>query len=167
MQTPIDQAERVVRLAAIDVFNAVKLVFKSLGDRPFLETKNTDEQRVLDYAEQRAEPWSMWNRAENVRTQIDARLTGMSPEKREALGVGTDVIREFAYRVTLEYVGEMLELSRKTGIPVVGSDAFVPPPPPMPEIAGGDPWQDQTGMNPEMTGMLLPPSPPPWTPPTF
>ena len=141
MSNQIELIERAIEMAVEDLVHGTESILNTLGERPFLTEPKTDEEKVLEYKQMRAEPYSMWYRAEDIRKELEERLAGMEPEEREFRGVSEDAIRKLAYDMTLKYASDMVQLAKKLGIPVVGSEEL-PPPPLVDESLGGEEWQE-------------------------
>ena len=139
MQTPVDEWEQMVGMAADDTFNVVKAVMNSLGDRPFMKEKATEEMELAAYQALRSTVDGMYNYAEGIRVELEARLGGYSAEERLALGWPDSEVRRVAYLLTLKYVQRMNRISEKLGIHVEGLEPVEPLPPVVDDL-GGEEW---------------------------
>ena len=139
MQPPVDAWEQVVGMAAGDIFNVVKAVMNSLGDRPFMKEKATEEMELAAYQALRSTVDGMYNYAEGIRVELEARLGGYSAEERLALEWPDSEVRRVAYLLTLKYVQRMNRISEKLGIHVEGLEPVEPLPPVVDDL-GGEEW---------------------------
>ena len=160
MQTPVDEWEQMVGMAADDTFNVVKAVMNSLGDRPFMKEKATEEMELAAYQALRSTVDGMYNYAEGIRIELEARLGGYSAEERLALGWPDSEVRRVAYLLTLKYVQRMNRISEKLGIHVEGLEPVEPLPPVVDDL-GGEMWQTPSPMQSQesnLDGLLMPES---------
>lgn len=160
MQTPVDEWEEMVNTGANNIFLRVKEVLDSLGDRPFMQGKLTEEDELAAYQALRMTVDGMYNYAEGIRLELEARLSGISEEERIALGLQDSKIREIAYTLSLKYVERMNKISKRLGIPIQGLEPVEPLPPVVDDL-GGEMWQTPSPMlSPEFSldGMPMPDS---------
>lgn len=168
MQTPVDEWEEMVNTGANNILLRVKEDLDSLGDRPFMQQRLTEEDELAAYQALRMTVDGMYNYAEGIRLELEARLSGISEKERIALGLQDSKIREIAYTLSLKYVEWMNKISKRLGIPIQGLEQVEPLPPVVDEL-GGEMWQTPTPMQlPEssLDGMPMPDSAPylPMTP---
>lgn len=168
MQTPVDEWEEMVKIGANNTMLVVKQVMDSLGNRPFLKKRLNEQEELEAYQALRMTVDGMYNYAEGIRLELEARLSGISEEERIALKLQDSEIRRIAYTLSLKYVERMNKLSKKLGIPIEGLEPVEPLPPVVDDI-GGEMWQTPSQMpSPEFSldGMPMPDSAPylPMTP---
>ena len=140
MQTPVDEWEEMVKIGANNTMLVVKQVMDSLGNRPFLKKRLTEQEELDAYQALRMAVDGMYNYADGIRMELEARLSGISEEERIALGLQDSEIRRIAYTLTLKYVERMNRLSKKLGIPIEGLEPVEPLPPVVDDL-GGEMWQ--------------------------
>lgn len=163
MNVAADLLETVTNFSVISLWDKSNALIDDMGNRPPFEKRLSERERLAEYRDLRAQPFSMLYRAEEIRQELESYVSDMTPEEREAENVGEDRLRETALAIVLKYDADMKRLAEKLNEPVVGSE-FLPPPPPAPidDIGfGGDIWDSSTTLLPETPLTLgLPPQPP-------
>ena len=143
MRSLIDQYEMISHMAAAEIKRLVMANREQMGERPFLQRKMSDQQKVDAYNALRASEGGIYNFADGIRKELERRLVGVDTDTRLAKNLGPERIRWIAYTLTLKYDAEMKRLSEKTGIALVEREVL----PPMPEEAGIAEWPDSTNFS--------------------
>lgn len=149
--TPIDDFEDIVKGAVIDIRAQRRLIINELGDRPFGQSRLTPEERLRQYAEMRSQPNGLYDYMENKRLELEEVLSTIPDDERESLGVSQAAIRYTVFVQVLKVVADMLKISARLGIPVIGSEPapLAPPAPPLPVDSPVEPMTEGVSEWPE------------------